>query len=156
MNDFLNFFEDPLLCKPKKLYSFNDSRTRGNSKTFRDYAKDGTIIQYVGDSGNTDYALRFKGQYLPFRKDAEELHHENQVIGVYGYPVEDINTAFWEQQIDQSKLVPLWRKNFKAIKEYVDSLEDQIAMLGKKKQKYQDLLPDTEIKKNLTLSGKEA
>lgn len=156
MNDILSFFDDPILRKAPGLYSFRDSSTKKDAKTFHDYAKDGTVIQYMGDSGDMNYALRFKGQYLPFSEDAEELYHESQICGVYGYPVEDINTAFWDQQIDTAKLVPLWRKDVKAIKSIVDSLENQITELQKKQKKYRELLPETDIKKNMTLSGKEA
>lgn len=156
MNDILNFFDDPILRRAPKLYSFNDSRTRKDAKTFHDYAKDGTVIQYMGESGKANYALRFKGQYLPFSEDAEELHHESQIVGVYGYPIEDLNTAFWEQQIDKSKLVPLWRKDIKAIKNTLSDLEKQIAALQKKQKQYQELLPDMDINKNMTLDGKEA
>lgn len=152
MNDILSFFDQPSLRKAPGLYSFRDSSTRG-AKTFHDFVKDGTVILYYGESGEPNYALRFQGQYLPFSEDAEELTHESQIYGVYGYPVEDLNVAFWEQEVDTSKLVPLWKKDTKAVKKIVDSLGEQINALVEKQRRYKSILEGAGIDKSMKLDS---
>lgn len=157
MNDILSFFDDGFgFDRTPGLYSYRDSRTKDKEKTYHDYDRDGVIIQYIGENHGANYALSLKNQYIPISKDADELAHENQVIGVYSYPLSELNEAFWNQSMDTTKLRPLWRKDCKALESYVDSLNAKIAELQKKADKYKAMLPTESIDKSIRLDGKEA
>lgn len=156
MNDILSLFDDSFgFDRTPGLYSYHDSRTKSGGKSFHDYDRDGVLIQYVGAKNGKNYALSLKDQYIPISEDADELLNDNQVTGVYSYPISRLNEAFWDQEVDESILRPLWRKDTKAIKSYVESLAAKIAELQKKQKEYQDMLPYEPVDKDATLGGKK-
>ena len=158
MDDILKFFDDGFgLERTPGLYSYHDSRTKDSGKTYHSYDRDGAVIQYAGAHHKENYALSLNNQYLPFAEDADELTHESQVTGVFSYPTENINEAFWNESVDASKLRPLWRKDCKALRSYIESLNEKIKELQAKEKRYRSMLPEvTTVSKDARLDAKGA
>ena len=116
--------------------------------TYRMYDHDGAVIEYLGHGGKRNFALSFGNEYLPFAKDADKFESGTQIVGVYDYPAGGINEAFWNQNVDEKKLKPLWKKDFSSYMRKIDSIDKKIAELKKKRDMYHSLLPQGAELKN--------
>lgn len=111
-------------------------------KSPHDFEHDGAVVEYMDENmDKTYYAMSLGDQYIPFAKGAALLLDTEQIVGVYDYPLNDINTAFWEQKVDSSKLRPLWRKSFVETKKKIDDINAKIKKLEAERERYTRRMP---------------